>query len=189
MTETKKIEDTLLPTSAADLLAQLDALAIQYDLHHHAPLFRVCDGAEIEANIPGTHCRNLFLRDKKGVMFLVTAANETAIDLKKLEKLLGCGRLSFGSADRLWTYLGVRPGSVCPFAIVNDKAGDVTIILDADMMASARVNYHPMENDKTIGLAPADLIRFIETTGHRAHIMDLRAAAPTTPQITHKDGE
>ena len=167
-----------LPVTAEDLFACLKKLGIAYELHHHKPVFSVEESAPLKAAIPGLHCRNLFLRDKKEKMFLVVAANETRIDLKKLQGLLGCDRLSFGSADRLWKYLGVRPGSVCPFAIVNDRGGDVKIILDAGMMGADIVNYHPMENHMTIGLAPRDLARFVEFTGHEAHIMDLRPAAP-----------
>ena len=173
-----RTEELPLPVTAEDLFACLKELRITYSLHRHKPVFSVEESAPLKAAIPGLHCRNLFLRDKKEKMFLVVAANETRIDLKKLQTLLGCDRLSFGSADRLWKYLGVRPGSVCPFAIINDKGGDVKIILDADMMGAETVNYHPMENHMTIGLAPADLARFVEFTGHQAHIMDLRPAAP-----------
>jgi Ala-tRNA(Pro) deacylase len=118
------------------------------------------------------------VRDKKEIMFLVVAQNETMIDLKKLSGLLACGRLSFGSAERLWKHLGVRPGSVCPFAIINDKGNAVTVVLDKSMMENDIVNYHPMENHMTIGLTPDDLIRFIKYTGHEPLILDLATAAP-----------
>ena len=99
-------------------------------------------------------------------------------EVKKLQNLLDCGRLSFGSPDRLWKYLGIRPGSVCPFCIMNDKDKKVRIMLDKSMMEAPRVNYHPMDNAMTIGLTPVDLIRFIEWTGHTPEIMDLSPAAP-----------
>lgn len=111
-------------------------------------------------------------------MFLVVAQNETMIDLKKLSGLLDCGRLSFGSAERLWQYLGVRPGSVCPFSVINDKDKAVTIVLDQAMMQNQIVNYHPMENHMTVGLSPDDLVRFIKNTGHEPRIIDLSPAAP-----------
>lgn len=167
-----------IPVSPEQLLALLDELKIAYELHHHEPIFTVEEGAHLKASIPGIHCRNLFVRDKKEAMFLVVAANETRIDMKKLADVLGCGRLSFGSPDRLWKHLGIRPGSVCPFCIVNDKDKKVRIMLDADMMQAPRVNYHPMDNAMTVGLSPADLIRFIERTGHKPEIVDLRPAAP-----------
>lgn len=154
------------------LLDRLAAMNIAYTLHHHQPVFTVAESHAIERDMPGTHCRNLFLRDKKGRMVLVSAANETKIDLKKLEDVLGCGRLSFGSPERLWTHLGVRPGSVCPYAIVNDTNGVVRIVLDAYMMQGDLVNFHPLINTMTIAVAPADLVRFIENTGHTPEIID-----------------
>lgn len=167
-----------LPTSAQQLFTILEILGISYRLYHHQPVFTVAESLDIERDMAGAHCRNLFVRDKKETMFLVVAQNETLIDLKKLPDLLGCGRLSFGSAERLWQNLGVRPGSVCPFSIINDKDKAVTIVLDAAMMQNDIVNYHPMENHMTIGLAPADLVRFIKHTGHEPLILDLSPAAP-----------
>tara|TARA_B100001989_G_scaffold252866_1_gene236655 strand:+ start:860 stop:1381 length:522 start_codon:yes stop_codon:yes gene_type:complete len=173
MTDEKK-----LPVTPEILFEHLENLDIAFELHHHEPFFTVEDGLEAEKDIPGTHCRNLFLRDKKKVMFLVVLANETKVDLKKLADVLDCGRLSFGSADRLWENLGIRQGSVNPFCIMNDKCGAVRIILDKDMMAASRVNYHPMDNAMTLGLSPDDLIKFIQETGHQPEILDLSAAAP-----------
>ena len=167
-----------MPTAPEELLARLDSLGIPYKLHHHPAFFTVAEGLEIERNMEGIHCRNLFLRDKKGTMFLVSAANETLIDMKKLSNLLGCGRLSFGSPERLWDNLGVRPGSVCPYAITNDKGGVVTQILDAYMMKGEIVNFHPLINTMTIGVSPDDLVKFIRSTGHEPRIVDLTSAAP-----------
>lgn len=172
------IEEKLLPVTSEMLFSHLEKIGVFYALHHHAPFFTVQDGLEVEKDIPGIHCRNLFLRDKKKAMFLVVLANETKVDLKKLSVLLGCGRLSFGSAERLWEHLGIRQGSVNPFCIINDKAGMVRIILDQDMMAGKRVNYHPMDNAMTIGLSPDDLVKFISDTGHEPEILDLAPAAP-----------
>lgn len=174
----KTVESQPLPTTPEMLLEKLQSLDIVYELHHHAPIFTVEEGAPLEKEIPGVHCRNLFLRDKKEKMFLLVAANETEIDLKKLPTLLDCGRLSFGSKERLWQYLGIRPGSVCPFCILNDKDKAVEIILDKAMMGVERVNYHPLDNAMTIGLSPADLLKFIESTGHTSRIIDLSPAAP-----------
>lgn len=167
-----------LPTSPEELLAKLDGLGITYTLHHHAPMFTVADGEEIERNIEGTHCRNLFLRDKQENMVLVVAANETMLDLKKLAPVIGIGRISFGSKERLWTYLGIRPGSVCPFCIVNDTDKKVRVVLDADMMDADIVNYHPLDNAMTVGLSPADLMRFLDDCNHPYEVIDLKPAAP-----------
>ncbi len=167
-----------LPTTPEMLFARLQALETPYYLHNHKPIFTVEEGEPLKKEIPGVHCRNLFLRDKKEKMFLVVAANETQIDLKKLQALLDCGRLSFGSAERLWQYLGIRPGSVCPFCLMNDTGREVEVILDKDMMSAARVNYHPLDNAMTIGLSPADLLKFIDGTGHTPRIVDLAEARP-----------
>ena len=170
--------DEELPTTPEDLFEMLEDLGIEYSLHHHEPMFTVADGEEIEKNIPGTHCRNLFLRDKKKNMALIVAANETSLDMKKLAPIIDMGRLSFGSKDRLWQYLGIRQGSVCPFTIVNDIGREVMLILDAYMMDQDIVNYHPLDNAMTIGLKPADLIEFIEAQGHPYKIVDLSRAKP-----------
>lgn len=167
-----------LPTTPDDLFARLGVLRIPFDLHRHRAVFTVAESEGVERDIPGIHCRNLFLRDKREKMFLVVAANETKIDLKKLQNLLGCDRLSFGSTDRLWRVLGVRPGSVCPFSVINDRDRAVTVILDAAMMAGARINYHPLDNTMTIGLTPGDLLKFLDYTGHVPHVMDLGPVAP-----------
>lgn len=167
-----------LPTTSDALLQSLDGLGISYALHKHAPIFTVEEGEHLKASISGLHCRNLFLRDKKKKMFLVAAANETKIDLKKLSSVLECGRFSFGSADRLWENLGIRQGSVNPFCIMNDTDHNVRIILDKYMMGQGIVNYHPMDNAMTIGLKPADLMRFIKGTNHNPEIVDLTPAAP-----------
>jgi Ala-tRNA(Pro) deacylase len=169
--ETQSPDLPALPTSPEDLFALLKSLNIPYSLHHHPPIFTVADGEHLKASIPGVHCRNLFLRDKKKKAFLVVLANETAVDLKALEGMLGCGRLSFGSAERLWEMLGIRPGSVCPFTLVNDKNRDVHVVLDQSMMEAEIVNYHPLDNAMTIGLSPADLLKFITHTGHDYRIV------------------
>ena len=155
-----------LPTTPDDLFKLVQRLGIAYSLHHHPPIFTVADGEHLKAAIPGVHCRNLFLRDKKENHFLVVAGNDTKVDLKTLEGLLGCARLSFGSPERLWKVLGIRPGSVCPFTLINDPDHVVHVVLDKSMMEAEIVNYHPMDNAMTIGLTPDDLLKFIAHTGH-----------------------
>lgn len=162
-----------LPTSPEQLFKIFDELEISYRLHRHVPIFTVAEGEHLKKKIPGIHCRNLFLADKKKTMFLVVAANETTVDLKKLQEKLGCGRLSFGSPERLWTYLGIRPGSVCPFVLLNDPEHRVLPVLDSSMMEAEIVNYHPLNNAMTVGLRPEDLLKFIAHTGHKPTILDL----------------
>lgn len=167
-----------LPTSPEQLLAVLKELGIQHSFHTHRAVFTVAESDEVDAQIPGTHCRNLFLRDRKKKNFLVVLQNATEVDIKKLPDLIGSDRLSFGSAERLWDYLGVRPGSVCPYSIINDTQNQVKICLDKSMMETDIVNYHPLLNTMTIGVKPGDLIRFIEHCGHKAHIVDFSPARP-----------
>lgn len=179
MSNAQQIEDPApLPTSPEQLMARLKDLGIEFDLHHHKAVFTVAEADAVDRDITGTHCRNLFLRDKKKNNFLVVLPNDTEVDIKKLQPLIGADRLSFGSADRLWEYLGVRPGSVCPYSIINDTQNQVAIFLDKTMMQSERVNYHPLLNTMTIGTTPADLLKFIESTGHTPHIVDFAPAAP-----------
>ena len=170
--------DKDLPTSPGQLLARLDELGIAYTLHHHEAVYTVAESEKLDRELPGLHCRNLFLRDKKKQNYLVVLQNATQVDLKKLPPVLDSDRLSFGSSERLWEFLGVRPGSVCPFAIINDASQDVKICLDKSMMEGNLVNYHPLLNTMTVALTPSDLIRFIENCGHTPHIMDMSVACP-----------
>jgi Ala-tRNA(Pro) deacylase len=178
MTMPQEAQD--LPTNPQTLLGYLDDLGIKYNYTEHEAVFRVADSTELDRSMPGVHCRNLFLKDKKNRMFLVCVTNDTTIDLKKLPALIESDRLSFGSAERLYTYLGVRPGSVCPYAIVNDTEIQVKIILDKAMFSHEFANYHPLVNTMTIGVHPQDIVKFVEWTGHTAHIVDLSDAAPDT---------
>jgi Ala-tRNA(Pro) deacylase len=167
-----------LPVLPQELFAKFDELGINYTLHEHEAVYTVEESSRLDADIPGTHCRNLFLRDKKKRMYLVIAPNERGIDLKKLQAVLDCGRLSFGSADRLWQHLGVYPGAVCPFALINDRDLQVQPVLDKGMMAAERVNYHPLDNSMTVGVSPDDLRRFIDFCGHQPQIINLETVAP-----------
>lgn len=171
--------ETDLPTSPYDLMKFLDDHSLKFTFYHHKPVFTVADSSEVDAQIFGAHTRNLFLKDKKDRMYLVTLRYDTPIDLKKLEDVIGSSRLSFGSPDRLWTYLGVRPGSVTPFAIINDKNKDVMPIWEDGMMAHDIVNFHPLLNSMTIGLTPHDLKQFAHALGRDdVRVLDLDAARP-----------
>ena len=167
-----------LPTAPESLLERLDSLGISYELHHHEAVFTVEESRKVDAQIPGTHCRNLFLRDKKKKMHLVVLPNDYNVDMKKLQPVIGSDRLSFGSPDRLWTYLGVRPGSVCPFSVINDTEGAVQVILEESMMQAKTVNYHPLLNTMTVSLSPQDLLVFLRDCNHEPKILDLSGARP-----------
>src|SRR5437868_527694 len=125
----------------------------------------------LRGTIPGGHTKNLFLKDKKGTLFLVTALEDAVIELKSLHRLLGAsGRFSFGSADLMRETLGIEPGAVTPFAAMNDTAGQVTVVLDAALLRHGTINAHPLVNTMTTSIARADLLRFLEATGHPPRI-------------------
>ena len=148
------------------LFARLDALGIARHTVEHPPVFTVEEAKALRGNLPGHHIKNLFLRNKKEEMWLVVALEDRAIDLKRLGEALGAGRLSFGSPDRLRRQLGVEPGSVTPFALVNDETRAVRLALDRGLMEGGPVNAHPLVNTMTTAIAIADLLRLFETTGH-----------------------
>jgi Ala-tRNA(Pro) deacylase len=154
-----------------ELFAYLDRLGIAHKTVSHAPAFTVDDARELRGQIPGGHTKNLFLRDKKGAAFLVVALEDAAVELKSLHRRLGAsGRFSFGSAELMRELLGVEPGSVTPFAVMNDTAGRVTVVLDAAMMAHEVLNFHPLRNTATTTIARGDLVTFLEATGHQPRI-------------------
>ncbi len=170
------------PATPEALFGRLQGLGIAVRTHHHEPLFTVAESQALRGDLPGRHCKSLFLRDKKKVMWLVVALEDRRLDLKALGELIGSARLSFASAERLRQRLGVEPGSVTPFALMNDMAGDATrvrVVLDAEMMQAARVNYHPLTNTATTAIAPADLLRFIADCGHDPMIVDFGPATRT----------
>ena len=163
-----------MPASRDDLFAFLDQLGIETTTVDHPPVYTVEEAKEHWEGIPGVHCKNLFLRDKKA-MFLVVCPHDRIIDLKALGPLIGGKRLSFGSAERLGDTLGVEPGSVTPFSIINDRDDHkVTVILDAEMMAADKINFHPLENTATTTISSAGLRAFIAACGHDCRDVDLR---------------
>lgn len=166
----------MTPASPDDLLAYLARLGIEVETHRHEAVFTVAESAAVKDALPGAHSKNLFLKDRKGRLFLVVAMSDAAIDLKRLHETLGAsGRLSFGSSELLVEVLGVTPGSVTPFAALNDEAGRVEVVLDAVLMRHGRVNFHPLVNTMTTGLTPDGLLAFLRATGHEPRILDLPA--------------
>ncbi len=160
-----------MPASPEDLFAYLGRLGIAHSTVDHPPLFTVEQSQALRGRIPGGHTKNLFLKDKKDALFLVVAQEDTKVDLKGLHRVVGAtGRFSFGSANLLEEVWGVLPGSVTPFGALNDAEGRVTVVLDAEMMRHDILNYHPLVNTKTTAIASADLIKFLEATGHPPRI-------------------
>ena len=148
------------------LFARLDELGLAHRTVEHEPVFTVEQAKAHRGVLPGHHIKNLFLRNKKEAMWLVVALEDRAIDLRRLGEVLGAGRLSFGSPDRLRRHLGVEPGSVTPFSVINDRDHEVTLVLDRGLVDGGPVNAHPLVNSMTTAISFADLGRFFEATGH-----------------------
>jgi Ala-tRNA(Pro) deacylase len=160
-----------MPASPAELFAYLDSLGIPHQTLTHPAVFTVEEGRTLRGAIPGGHTKNLFLRDKKGVPYLVVASEDAAIELRALHRLLGAsGRFSFGSAELMRELLGVEPGSVTPFAVINDTQHRVTVVLDATMMEHAVLNFHPLVNTATTTISREGLLKFLEATGHSPRV-------------------
>jgi len=156
-----------MAASPDDLIAYLTALGVETTTVDHPPLFTVEDSRSLRGDIPGGHTKNLFVKDKKGRLFLLVLGEETVVDLKRVHEKIGAqGRVSFGSAELLEEVWGVKPGAVTPFGAINDKAGKVSVVLDEALMGCERLNFHPLVNTRTTGLKSADLIKFLRAAGH-----------------------
>jgi Ala-tRNA(Pro) deacylase len=162
--------DRPMPATPADLFAFLDKLGVAYKTTAHPPLFTVEQSQTLRGQIPGTHTKNLFLVDRKRGLYLIVACEDAIIELKNLHRHLNTGRFSFASADLLRETLGVEPGSVTPFAAMNDFSQRVTIVLDAAMMRHPTLNFHPLVNTMTTSIGREGLLQFLDATGHRVRI-------------------
>ena len=165
-----------MPKTEAELFAFLAELGIAVETRRHPPLFTVADSQALRGEIAGGHTKNLFLKDKKDNVFLVSVGEEAEVDLKQIHHLIGAsGRVSFGKPELLMELLGVVPGAVTVFGLINDVAGRVKVVLDKALMDHAVINAHPLTNEATTSVAAADLIRFVEATGHDAAILKVSA--------------
>jgi Ala-tRNA(Pro) deacylase len=162
-----------MPATRDDLLARLDALGIATKTIDHAPVFTVEEARALRGEISGGHCKNLFLKDEKGAIYLIVCLEDARVDLKAAPARIGSRRLTFGKPDLLMEVLGVEPGSVTPFGLINDTAGRATVILDAVMMEQEWLNYHPLRNDATTTIRATDLLAFIRATGHEPRIIQV----------------
>lgn len=168
-------------TTKEDCLHWLEARGIAVETRDHEALHTVEEAQAARAlwGPPwdrGGHCKNLFLKDKKGALFLVVTLETRALKLNQLGPPLGAARLSFANADLLWEVLGVRPGSVTPFALINDHARLVTPVFDAPMLDHERLHYHPLDNRATSAISRDGLMHLMAETGHTPRILDLEAA-------------
>jgi Ala-tRNA(Pro) deacylase len=162
----------------AALFAFLDLHGIAHHTVDHAPVFRVDEGHAIKAAMPGGHTKNLFLKDAKGRLWLVCALGETQVDLKVLHRTIGAARLSFGSEALLLETLGVRPGSVTGFALINDPGRRVTLVLDAALLACEPLNFHPLTNAATTAVSRAGFLAFLRALDITPLVVDFSVSPP-----------
>jgi Ala-tRNA(Pro) deacylase len=159
------------------LFAFLDQLGIPHSTVEHPPLFTVEEGREWWHKIPGLHCKNLFLKDKKDKIWLVVMPGDKRADINQLEKRIGAARLSFGKPELLLEVLGLTPGSVTPFGLINDGEKRVTVVLDGALLKSELLNFHPLRNTASTSLRSKDLIKFLNGLGYNPVIADEEADA------------
>ena len=180
-----------MPATPDDLFALLAREGIACDTRRHPPLFTVEESKRLRGEIPGAHVKNLFLKDRKDGLFLISALEDTVIDLKTVHEAIGGrGKVSFGSAELLRATLGVEPGSVTPLAAINDAERRGKVILDARMMEHERINVHPLVNTMTTGVSRDGQIAFFRATGHEPAIVALHTpeagrAVAATPATSH----
>ncbi len=162
------------PATPDDLFAFLDTLGIKTNTVTHPPLFTVEDSRALRGDLPGGHTKNLFLKDKKGRLFLVTCDESRAVNLKELEKAIGAARVSFGKPELLLEVLGITPGAVTAFSLINDRNEPqrVTFAIDTALLDHDVIHCHPLHNEATTAISPIDLMRFVEGCGHKAVKID-----------------
>jgi Ala-tRNA(Pro) deacylase len=160
-----------MPATQQDLFQRFDELGINYINHTHEPVFTVEEAKSAHSGIAGGHCKNLFCKDEKGVLWLIVVLEDSVVNLKTLPQKISSRRLSFGKPELLYEVLGVVPGSVTPFGLINDRTQRVTVILDETMMAHEILNYHPLHNAASTSISPEDLVRFIRSCGHEPRIV------------------
>ena len=173
--ETLALIDGHPPATPDDLFRRLEELEIPFVNHTHAPVFTVEEARAMRGNLPGCHTKNLFVRDKKERMWLFVCEQDSAVRLREVEALVGSKRLSFGSPKRLMQYLGVIPGAVNPFAIMNDHTHGVQVVLDRTILEHEPLNFHPLDNSMTTTVSADDLVKFLRAEGHAPEVTDLGA--------------
>ena len=165
-----------MPKTQAELFAFLEAHGISVSTVSHPPLFTVADSQTLRGEIAGGHTKNLFLKDKKDNFFLVTVDEEAEVDLKQIHHVIGAAsRVSFGKPEALMELLGVIPGAVTAFGLINDAGCRVKFVIDSALMEQATINAHPLTNDATTSIGSDDLLRFVRATGHEPFILKVSA--------------
>ena len=165
-----------MPRTPDELFAFLQELGIEVGTVSHPPLFTVADSQALRGEIPGGHTKNLFLKDKKDNFFLVTVEEEAEVDLKQIHHVIGAAsRVSFGKPEALMEHLGVIPGAVTAFGLINDENGAVKFVIDDALMEHETINAHPLTNEATTSIAASDMLRFARATGHEPAILKVSA--------------
>ena len=172
----KATQTTLGMATTDDLFALLDKLNIPTKTHFHQPVRTVYENRSLRGALPGVHCKTLFLKDKKDSFWLCAMEETVRLNIGILSGLLRSARLSFASVERVKSKLGVEPGAISPFALINNPQNDINTIFDASLMLSKVVNFHPLVNDRTTAISRSDLILFLETLGHNPVHIDLSPA-------------
>ena len=157
------------------LIAWMAENGVDHVTHDHPAVFRVQEGLELKADLPGAHTKNLFLKDHKGRLWLISARQDTVIDLKQAAGAIGSGRLSFGNETLMWETLGVRPGSVTALGLINDVDHRVTFVLDRRLWEADVVNFHPLTNTATTALGQAAFRRYMALMDRQPIVLDFDA--------------
>ncbi|MBU2533593.1 MAG: prolyl-tRNA synthetase associated domain-containing protein [Alphaproteobacteria bacterium] len=164
-----------MPTTRAQLFSYLEKLGIETTTVEHEAVFTVAESEKLHHTLAGGHTKNLFLKDAKGRLYLVVAECHAEIDMKRFHKLIGSARLSFGKPELLQETLGVSPGSVTAFSLVNDRNNRVDVIVDEQLMSFDKIYCHPLINTASTAISADDLLKFMRATGHDPRIMQLDA--------------
>ena len=171
------------PVTRAQLFEHFDSLGVTYTTLDHKAVFTVQDGADIKSALTGGHTKNLFLKDKSGALILVCALGQTQVRLNHLHKTLGCARLSFADPDLMLAALGVTPGSVTLFGLINDPDRQITLVLDDALLAADPVNFHPLINDATTAMSQSDMRKFVSQWGGKVFGCDFSGETPLARRL------
>jgi Ala-tRNA(Pro) deacylase len=166
------LADGSTPATSQQLIERLRNLGIEVPLLEHEAVYTVEEAKAVRGDLEGCHTKNLFVRNKKELMWLVTCLADRAVDLKWLGEHIGAGRLSFGSARRLMKYLGVTPGAVSPFAVVNDAQRKVRVVLDREVLKQEPINFHPLDNRMTVTIGAKAFLQFLDAERHSPQIIN-----------------
>jgi Ala-tRNA(Pro) deacylase len=158
-----------------DLMAFLGSLRVETTTHDHPAVFRVEEGEAMKAAIPGAHTKNLFLKDAKDQLWLISAEGHAGIDLKRLHAVIGSARLSFGREELMVETLGVTPGSVTAFGLINDTGRRVRFVLDRTLAQAELVNFHPLTNTATTTIGREGFAKFLAALGVEPMVVDFEA--------------